>query len=314
MPLDVINIPSPHLPNFWFGLDHHDVTLDATMLRAAEWSDSAIFGDWWKRLAREKTELTLQGDMDAASATTALVAINLARSDLGLELMPRVIEHYLALAEVHQPAWRSDEAGRPQTNVLVAAAIAFVHSRVRGTSNKLVTDACEELLRNQQQCGAWCIRTGLPEPCVMTTAYAIHALALAKPTGAKRALEGAANWLRTQQQPSGCWKNWDPIHLTVLALDALTLAANGTTVTFGRKRSLVRDSVQHEFSQSLSVTVNPVHFEDFSGEQFERLVFAYHLRTESWRELEWYGQVGSDLGATFLEFATQTAELYASSA
>jgi hypothetical protein len=42
--------------------------------------------------------------------------------------------------------------------------------------------------------------------------------------------------------------------------------------------------------------VQPIHFEDFDGSQFERLVFAYHARTELWKSLEWYGQAGSDLG------------------
>lgn len=42
-------------------------------------------------------------------------------------------------------------------------------------------------------------------------------------------------------------------------------------------------------------TVRPVHFEDFGGQEFERLVFAYHLRA-GWRDLAWYGQTGSDLG------------------
>ena len=42
--------------------------------------------------------------------------------------------------------------------------------------------------------------------------------------------------------------------------------------------------------------VQPIHFEDFSGEQFERLVLAYHLRVEPETNWEWYGQVGSDLG------------------
>lgn len=42
--------------------------------------------------------------------------------------------------------------------------------------------------------------------------------------------------------------------------------------------------------------VQPIHFEDFDGSQFERLVFAYHARTEQWKSLEWYGQAGSDLG------------------
>lgn len=42
--------------------------------------------------------------------------------------------------------------------------------------------------------------------------------------------------------------------------------------------------------------VQPVHFEDFDGVQFERLVFAYHARAEKWLSIEWYGQTGSDLG------------------
>ena len=42
--------------------------------------------------------------------------------------------------------------------------------------------------------------------------------------------------------------------------------------------------------------VQRIHFEDFDGSQFERLVFAYHWRSEKWRSLEWYGQTGSDPG------------------
>ena len=40
----------------------------------------------------------------------------------------------------------------------------------------------------------------------------------------------------------------------------------------------------------------PIHFEDSGWKQFERLVFAYFLRTYKWISLEWYGQTGSDLG------------------
>ncbi len=42
--------------------------------------------------------------------------------------------------------------------------------------------------------------------------------------------------------------------------------------------------------------VQPIHFDDYDGKQFERLVFAYHIRSETWLSLEWYGQTGSDLG------------------
>ncbi|HVC60309.1 MAG TPA: hypothetical protein VND19_08135 [Acetobacteraceae bacterium] len=41
--------------------------------------------------------------------------------------------------------------------------------------------------------------------------------------------------------------------------------------------------------------VRPIHFEDFAGADFERLVFAYHLH-DGWSELAWYGQTGSDQG------------------
>lgn len=46
----------------------------------------------------------------------------------------------------------------------------------------------------------------------------------------------------------------------------------------------------------IATSVHRVHFEDFDGSEFERLVFAYHCRVEEWQSLEWYGQTGSDLG------------------
>uniref|UniRef100_E6VP07 Restriction endonuclease type IV Mrr domain-containing protein n=1 Tax=Rhodopseudomonas palustris (strain DX-1) TaxID=652103 RepID=E6VP07_RHOPX len=46
---------------------------------------------------------------------------------------------------------------------------------------------------------------------------------------------------------------------------------------------------------SIARTVRPIHFEDFDGAEFERLVFAYHL-CDGWTDLAWYGQTGSDHG------------------
>lgn len=41
--------------------------------------------------------------------------------------------------------------------------------------------------------------------------------------------------------------------------------------------------------------VQRIHFEDFGGTEFERLVFAYHVRA-GWTDLAWFGQTGSDEG------------------
>ncbi|WP_221452745.1 hypothetical protein [Mucilaginibacter sp. FT3.2] len=43
-------------------------------------------------------------------------------------------------------------------------------------------------------------------------------------------------------------------------------------------------------------TVLPIHFEDRSGAEFERLVFAYVSRLKSWESIEWLGQTGDDDG------------------
>lgn len=48
-----------------------------------------------------------------------------------------------------------------------------------------------------------------------------------------------------------------------------------------------------------NVTVKPVHFEDFGGSDFERLVFAYYLCI-GWAAVAWYGQTGSDQGSDII--------------
>jgi hypothetical protein len=42
------------------------------------------------------------------------------------------------------------------------------------------------------------------------------------------------------------------------------------------------------------VAVLPIHFEDRSGTEFERLCFAYLLRAFDWKTIDWYGQLGGD--------------------
>ena len=44
------------------------------------------------------------------------------------------------------------------------------------------------------------------------------------------------------------------------------------------------------------VVVQPLHFEDLSGSEFERLCFAYLWHFDEWKTLEWYGQLGGDGG------------------
>ena len=43
-------------------------------------------------------------------------------------------------------------------------------------------------------------------------------------------------------------------------------------------------------------TVLPIHFEDRSGNEFERLAFAYFSRQKNWDKIDWRGQTGKDGG------------------
>ncbi|RUZ96984.1 hypothetical protein [Mesorhizobium sp. M7A.F.Ca.US.001.02.1.1] len=60
---------------------------------------------------------------------------------------------------------------------------------------------------------------------------------------------------------------------------------------------------------NVSRLVQRIHFEDFGGPEFERLVFAYHIRAR-WTELAWHGQGGGDhgrdiVGSELLDDATR---------
>ncbi len=61
-------------------------------------------------------------------------------------------------------------------------------------------------------------------------------------------------------------------------------------------------------------SVFPIHFEDRSGKDFERICFAYLLRTKNWLEIDWYGQLGSDRGrdicGTVKEDTDRSAKLH----
>src|SRR5258708_31935037 len=56
------------------------------------------------------------------------------------------------------------------------------------------------------------------------------------------------------------------------------------------------NSVIRPGTDGIEKTVLPIHFEDRSGTEFERLVFAYVLRQRDWDSIEWLGQTGGDDG------------------
>ncbi|MBN8837198.1 MAG: hypothetical protein J0I09_08065 [Sphingobacteriia bacterium] len=68
-----------------------------------------------------------------------------------------------------------------------------------------------------------------------------------------------------------------------VTLEEIVEFIKGTTKTSGHTTLLPK-------------TVHPIHFEDFSGQQFEWLTFAYLQKIKQWDSLQWLGQTGYDKG------------------
>src|SRR5919109_1606806 len=57
------------LRDFWWGYDHQELTIDATMLRTVEWCNIGGFDEWWERLTAEAREGFLHGGVSPIPAS-----------------------------------------------------------------------------------------------------------------------------------------------------------------------------------------------------------------------------------------------------
>jgi hypothetical protein len=236
------------LRNFWGPAhDCQGYSIDATMLRTVGWCQIGGFEEWWRRMAKMFREGILRGGVETVPAASYL--FNMCRSDYAIKLMKPALERCLEAIEIPtddpECPWRFlpySVAGKRRPvelvgNLAFASWVAFANFRLRGRdfNRDLVTGALEELLRHQDENGAWRSWAHDQEPSIEATASAVHALGLGKPLGWERVVDLAVAWLWTVQQKSGCWVEDgcpDPAYLTVLVLDAIELSKGGHKVTF----------------------------------------------------------------------------------
>lgn len=62
--------------------------------------------------------------------------------------------------------------------------------------------------------------------------------------------------------------------------------------------------------RGISTQVGPIHFEDFSGKEFERLLLGFAIRS-GWKDAEWLGEAGADGGRDIWCESSRTAILCA---
>ena len=226
----------------------------ASMIRTIEWGDIGGYDVLWKEYANRLNEdVNRGGETDEEIASHTL--FHLCRSDFAIEMMGRNLIKLLDLIEMPDfqltipwHRWNHDDLSRVagiETNSIYAyaASIAFANKRLRShkPNKELVDAAIRWLLENQEESGAWKISTILDEPSIMGTCMVIHALAVNKPRGWKLAVSQACDWLLSKQDSFGFWYESPfppahPVYLTVLVLDALNLANESSTLTFGLEK------------------------------------------------------------------------------
>lgn len=233
------------LPDFWGGQDSQELSIDATMLRTAEWCQIGGFEEWWRRLAKEVKQDTMQGGMYHPRAASFFL-FNMCRSDFAIQLLENALKWQLEAIEIleyQQPfPWRQMceiPGGKYEfiDHIPYAATIPFANFRLCSDSikNELVGQALEALLKYQSTEGWWPCWINSKKPSIEATAFAIHALATCKPRGWKIAASSAQTWLWSVQEKSGCWYEPgapDTVYLTTLVMDAIELSNNRDRVTY----------------------------------------------------------------------------------
>lgn len=238
-------------PDFWYGRDGQEYSIDATMLRTVEWCEIGGFEDYWIRNANHQYESLISNGIEPIPAS--FYVFNMCRSELGIQLNDKSLKLMLDAMEVPEETgeepwkrrfWRIDPP-RLVENFAYAATIAFSGGILLSRKNNktLVEKALNLLLKHQENNGGWKCWSSDEYVSIEITAMVIHALAINKPRGWEIAVSRAKDWLLSIQDRSGYWYDEgcpDVVYLTVLVLDAIELASGGTLTTlktFSQKKS-----------------------------------------------------------------------------
>ena len=185
--------------DFWDAPALGDYSVEATILRTADWCEIEGFESWWGRLAQSRQERLLGGGIEDP-LVAAYWLFNMVRSDYALRLLPGVLDGYLGSISLTSPnkplPWVFGDALGPddvEHHLAYASALIFARYRLRSNDANagLIDQAVAALCRYQDQSGAWRASTSDPEMSIEATAMALHALALAQPRGWPRLQSGS---------------------------------------------------------------------------------------------------------------------------
>lgn len=237
--------PSGHISHFWNFYDHQEFSIDATMLRTAEWCKIRGYDQWWKSLENHFKAAAFSGGV------SLFTLFNYCRADRAIREMVATLRLLsnaaVTLSSRSTPWWRHD--GNLECATYDAAAIAFAYLRTNADDESQVVERAIDDLRKSfdHDRGAWPAFSGEPERLsIELTAMALHALRVANVDDFSQFANPAVSWLWSQQHVDGYWfENAapDPVWLTVLTLDAIAMAKGENRVTFDFQNATARSPI-----------------------------------------------------------------------
>jgi len=248
-----------HLPRFMAFRDEEEEFIDSTFLRAVDWFAIPGFDPWVDGALAEISS----GPQSGIDPQAAWWLFHQLRSDLVLKRGERPALESWLWSFMHQGVERSRPWRQPGFSdparvcdfVPMAAVFAFAWHRLEPASFDagVVSHAFQVLFATQVKSGGWPLEGGDPEPNLLSTCAALHALALGRPSGWESAARRAAAWLETQQDKLGYWHlgGGPTVMLTVLALDSISLGRDERIATFrvaASEASAARDVADSEES------------------------------------------------------------------
>lgn len=246
---DVSKVSTLFIPNFWGGSRNEYYTLEATMMRIADWGKIHGFEGYWERIGKDIHYNAPDGVDNKFEKLQELYT--LCRSDYSIKLFKNklsILLDVLAMPDELEANYPWEYAYYEKENFArkIGVSSFFAASQIfsiirlgkRNDYEKLLKDAVEFLVKSQSDLGGWKAFSTRSTASIETTALCIHALALYDYDKYLYIIKIAVRWLYNQQDIWGLWFEDDNPYnstefLSVLVLDAIEISeGNFDKITF----------------------------------------------------------------------------------
>lgn len=276
------------------------------ILRAAEHCHLPDIEQHWERWFNHFDQCVDRRSMDKIKA--ALILFDLCRSKYGVRV----------LGDDHGKVWSdtisffnelyfnpADQREGPSAIIIAATLFAAQMTASPFVRIEMLEESLQALIEQQSRDGGWPYSQRMRNKLsVLATVIAVHAIVALKPEGWQEVVKRAVDWIKRVQCQSGFWSDIhfkNRVYLTVLALDAINLAAGNEkelSFPFGdlpvRKLSVVRPSPKAPDSEPAPKERRRGRGRRYSDKTLEKVNALHAKYSESYSQAEAWSKAAKE--------------------